>query len=350
MHLSTPLYTWSKALDEEKSVRVLFVDYRKAFDHVDHATVLRKMKSMGVPDFIVQWCHSFLSARRQRVKINNFLSDWLKLNGGMPQGTWLGLYVFLILINDLEAAIPLLKYVDDVTASEILGKQETSTMQSVVDTLANWSRMNFMNLNIAKTKEMLIGAINKNPPGLLSINNQEIDRVTSFKLLGVIVTNTLDWNENITKICSKASTRLHFLKMLKRAGMSQNELVCYYRTVVRPVMEYSCSLWQSNITEEQTHRLDSIQRRAEHIIGISDCNIKTVANGLTPLKERREFHARRLFNSVLQPANCLHNILPSERNESITNKLRRANKLPVPFARTERYKCSFLLNALANYQ
>ena len=57
------------------------------------------------------WMFSFLSDCRQRVKIGNVFSEWLRLNGGMPQGTWLGLYIFLLLINDLTCtAVQLDKY------------------------------------------------------------------------------------------------------------------------------------------------------------------------------------------------------------------------------------------------
>jgi hypothetical protein len=114
------LQIWHQALDDHNSVRVVFIDYAKAFDHVDHSTVLTKMIQMGIPDFITQWMHSFLSNRKQRVKIGHTMSEWISLRGGMPQGTWLGIYIFLILINGLQSTIPLPKYVDDVTASESL--------------------------------------------------------------------------------------------------------------------------------------------------------------------------------------------------------------------------------------
>ncbi len=343
------VHTWSKALDEEKSVRVLFVDYKKAYDHVEHSTVLRKMSNMDIPNFIVDWCRSFLTGRRQRVKIGNILSDWLKLNGGMPQGTWLGLYVFLILINDLEATVSLLKYVDDVTASEVLRRQETSRMQAVADSLADWSSQNFMNINTAKTKEMLLGPINNDPPCLLTIGDNSIERVNSFKLLGVTVTDTLKWEENVSKICAKAGTRLHFLKLLKRAGMPANELINYYKTVIRPVIEYGSTVWQANITDDQTHRLDAVQRRAERIIYCDTVKNDEQLN-LTPLKSRFDSQAKRFFQSLLEPTSCLHDILPAARNQDIIGKLRQANKLPLLSARTERYKCSFLPNALSNYQ
>ena len=116
----------------------------------------------------------------------------------------------IILINDLELDVTLLKYVDDVMATEVLAKCEISKLQSVVDDLVDWSGRNQMNINTNKTKEMLLGPIRKNPPSLLNISCQPVERVNSFKLLGVTITDSLNWEENINKICSKAGSRLHF--------------------------------------------------------------------------------------------------------------------------------------------
>ena len=63
------------------------------------------------------------------------MSDWLTLRGGMPQGSWLGLMTFLILIDDLQPQLLTHKYVDDTTVSEILARDETSRMQSALDDL-----------------------------------------------------------------------------------------------------------------------------------------------------------------------------------------------------------------------
>jgi hypothetical protein len=79
----------------------------------------------------------------------------------MPQGTWLGVYIFLTLINYHKSAINLHKFVDDCTLSEILPRFGSSTMQFEIDDLDAWSKANHMNINTNKTKEMLIGSILK---------------------------------------------------------------------------------------------------------------------------------------------------------------------------------------------
>ena len=125
-------------------------------------------------------------------------SDWASPNGGMPQGTFLGPYVFLALINDLQSSLVMHKFVDDCTMTEILEahRSMTSIMQQEIDGVDSWSSLNHMKINTKKTKEMLFGSITKNPPSLLQPNGQPIERVRSYKLLGLHVTDTLKWNEH----------------------------------------------------------------------------------------------------------------------------------------------------------
>ena len=82
-------------------MRAVFVDYTKAFDHVDRNTVLKKLDTNGLPEFIIKWMSSFLISRQQRVNIADVLSDWLTLRGGILQGSWPGPSIFLIIIDYL---------------------------------------------------------------------------------------------------------------------------------------------------------------------------------------------------------------------------------------------------------
>ena len=345
------LHKWYRALDERDSVRVVFVDYAKAFDHVDHPTVMRKLAALGVPPILLRWLQSFLTDRQQRVKIGNVFSDWASPNGSMPQGTWLGPYVFLSLINDLISSLELHKFVDDCTLSEIISKLNASIMQQAIDRLDSWSATNLMNVNVKKTKELLLGPINRNPPPILQINGQSIERVKTYKLLGVHLTDKLKWNEHVSSICSKAAQRLHFLQVLKHAAMSREDLLYYYQSVVRPVTEYACVVWHTSLTKRQTKHIDSIQSRALKIIFGDDSVSRSAASDILPsLSQRREDLTRKFFKSLLNPSSCLHDLIPEERDRDATSKLRNAKPYPAPTTRTERYKNSTIIYALNNYQ
>jgi len=125
-------------LVERNAIRVVFIDYAKAFDHVDHLIVIKKLAVLGVPPIILRWIHSFLMDRQQRVKVGDVFSDWASPNGGMPQGTYLSPYVFLTLIDDLTSPLELHKFVDDGTLSEIIKTSGTSIMQQEIDSVDSW--------------------------------------------------------------------------------------------------------------------------------------------------------------------------------------------------------------------
>ena len=66
---------------------MLLLDFKKAFDHVDHSIVVTKLLDLGVHGCLVRWVSSFLTNRKQRVKIGDILSSWVTINAGVPQGT-----------------------------------------------------------------------------------------------------------------------------------------------------------------------------------------------------------------------------------------------------------------------
>jgi len=71
----------------------------------------------------------------------------------MPQGSWLGPLIFIILTDNLRPELPTHKFVDDTTLSEIIAKGSTSEMQRTIDELVKWSKLNCLNINSNKEKK-----------------------------------------------------------------------------------------------------------------------------------------------------------------------------------------------------
>jgi len=92
-------------------------------------------------------------------------------------------------------------------------------------------------------------------------------QVSVFKLLGVTVNNALRWSNHIESVMSKANKHLWFLKKLKQAGVSQQDVVYYYEAVVRPVLEYASLVWHTSLTANQTKTLEAVQRACQIITG-----------------------------------------------------------------------------------
>ena len=286
---------------------MLFIDYSKAFDRVDHTIVLRKLAVMGANQSIIKWMHSFLQGRQQRVKVGSAVSQWITRNGGMPQGAWLGPNIFVVYIDDLQTVFTSIKFIDDVTTVDVMTKSCESNMQAAANQLAQWSAKNLMTVNTKKTKEMVFGSAAALTMPCIKLNNENIERVESFKLLGVIITNDLTWDKHIAAICSRANQRLHFLTLLRRAAVSRADMLHYHTTVIRPVIEYACPLWQSNLTVEQKHQLERVQQRAIYIITDSaDYELQCALLDIEPIYLRLDRLTRDFFYKMRHSNSCLH--------------------------------------------
>ena len=110
--------TIAQALDSGKSSCIAFLDLRKAFDSLDHVLLLQRLYRLGVCGKEIAWFTSYLSDHKQRVKCGSQFSEWSLVNGGIPQGSALGVLLFLIYMNEMPSQVShgkLLQYSDDTT-------------------------------------------------------------------------------------------------------------------------------------------------------------------------------------------------------------------------------------------
>ena len=157
--------------------------------------------------------------------------------------------------------------------------------------------------------------------------------------MGVHIDSTLTWTKHIDYITKKATKRLYFLKVLKRAGLPSDHLLHYYTAVIRPVLEYCSCIWHHNIPNKLSLQVESIQKRAIKIIFETTRNMHYSSSlyyaDLPSLQQRRDQQARNFFNQILQPKSSLHCLLPPPRDKSLIAKLRVPRKYPVLASRTK---------------
>ena len=338
--LITILHQCHEAVENHKIVRMLLIDFKKAFDHVDHNIVIRKLTELNVKPFIVRWIFSFLQNRQQRIKIGDITSSWSALNGGMPQGSWLGPLIFIILINDLRAEDELFKFIDDVTLLDEIDRTNlsSSSAQSSLDTIAEWSDENFMTINIKKTKEIIYN-ISRNKIDLpkLSLSGSDIEQVETYKLLGVVLSNDLRWDEHVSYINKKVNKRIHYLKLLKRSGVPTAALLHYYTTVIRSVIEYAAPVWQSSLNNKQRNKLESLQKRSFRIIfNDNDYELNCALNNTELLTTRLENTTKCFYEKIL----CNNTDVLYEKINSIrTEHTRRDSQYSLRHFKSVIYPC-----------
>jgi hypothetical protein len=325
-------------------IRILFIDFSKAFDLVNHNVLLKKLLIYDFPIHIVTWSMSFLQQRTQFVHLMNNNSNSRVLQAGTPQGTCSGPNDFKLIINDLSFDIDYVKYVDDVTTASVSVDPYDSALKTASDHLSLWCKENGMILNIQKTKEMLIHfgkKLSKESIPQLLIHSKPIERVDTFKLLGVIISSDLSWGPHISYLLGKISKRYYIIFQLARIGIPQHEIVLIYCTIIRSVLEYACPVWHAGLTSAQAEDLERVQKRCLRIIypelSYSDA---LLISGLDRLSDRRENIVRNLFREIQQPSHVLYNLLPLRPTHSTDIRDKYLYKLPV--ARTKRYSTSFI--------
>ena len=163
---------------------------------------------------------------------------------------------------------------------------------------------------------------------------------TEVKILGLNISINLLWNEHTSDMIKKANKRLFFWSYL-RASVPSNDILNFYRTRVRPVLEYCVPLFHHSLPAYLCNDIERVQRRALSVIAPASpyCEIRKPISFQCTLKERRSGLSEKLFTSITLDIDHKHHFLP-EKNLS-----RYTFRKPRPFknfkARTNHFKNTF---------
>ena len=342
------MHNWAQATDGTgNTVRIFALDYRKAFDLIDHSLLLSKLSTYNINPYIINWIIAFLKDRKQRVKLaHDCLSEWGSVRAGVPQGTKLGPWLFLVMINDLKvpSASDCIKYVDDTTVYEIISKGGPSNAQSMINEVATWSTLNSFQLHPKKCNELRVSFV-RSPPSydLIEINGSKVSAFSVVKLLGVYFQDNLKWNTHVTEMIKKAAKRLYFLTQLKRAKVPSPELVNFYVACIQSVLLYGCQVYHYSLPDYLSLSLERVQKRALKIIYGYDNHYREVLQmaELKTLRDRREDLCLKFFNNIVSnPLDCLYHLLPFDNRDQL-RELRRRRPFRVSF-KTNRFRDTFI--------
>jgi len=294
--LNTALNEWYGHLEDRKSIALALFDLSKAFDRVPHRPLIHKLRAVGVNGPLLSWFRSYLSNRTQLVAVHGVDSNSAPVLSGVPQGSVLGPLLFLIYINDLcltsfSTLSSLILFADDTSLSKpIKDSADLIAFQSDINAIQEWFKLNHLTANSSKTKIMIISTKKDPFPDCsFTFNNQLIERVSSAKFLGILLTDKLSWNLHVDLMCKKARKTIGFIhRSFHSAPINTRRTL--YLALVRPILEYGCTSWHPlNIT--LTNRLESTQRFACRVIlqrwKLSHDELLHESN-LPPLTKRRD--------------------------------------------------------------
>ena len=240
------------------------------------------------------------------------------------------------------------KYVDDVSTSENLSRDSISTTQSTLNSVQVWASDNWMKLNVKKCKELRVCFLRESPQLLpLSIDGHALETVHSHKVLGLTIQNNLKWDEHIFSTVSKASKRLHILRVLRRGGVPAVELTIIYVALIRSILEYCCVVWHNAIPCHLSDDLERIQKRAMRIIYPGQTYKEALQLASCPrLDTRREDLCVKTLMSISKGGH-LTQYMTQTRACAHNYPIRTSNNWTLYKCRTERFKNSFFPNTIS---
>ena len=345
-----------RGIEDNKFIRMVFLDASKAFDRVWHEGLLYKLKQLGVPHELVLWFSSYLSNRSQRVVIEGSASSWLPVEAGVPQGSILGPLLFLIYTNDIVDYIEseIFLYADDtsllsISSDPVLSSMDLNADLFILQNLAHQWRITF---NAAKTEAVTFNKISNDdniPP--LYLNGRPIANMKSHRHLGVILSENCSWQDHIDKVTKKASQRLGALQCLKYS-LSRKSLEQVYQSYILPLLDYGDVLYDS-CTTAQANAVENIHLCAARIVtgALITTNTDRLLKdelGWESLRSRRQRHKllylhRIIYNHV---PTFLQESLPSFLANATPHALRHPRNLRLLPCRTIKLKMSFFPSSI----
>ena len=317
LNLMQYLYT---NIDSNKIIFSMFLDFRKAFDSVDHKILLSKLNCYGIRGEALDWFRSYLSDRKQYVHINNASSNIKLIKYGVPQGSILGPFLFLIFINDITKCSDFFKfilYADDSTLSTCIDDKDIKQCSKLINRELNkvnqWLKANSILINEDKTKYMLLSYNKDIKLPTIKIGKNKIQRTSVTKFLGIHLDQNLTFKTHINEISRKTSKTAGLLYKL-RSFLPSNVLKTIYQSLMHPYFIYGIETWHGTF-QNYTNKIFIIQKKAIRTINNLEYNAHTndyfKSNEILKLEDQYR----------LQTVTYIYKVLNSNIDPSIYSKL-----------------------------
>ena len=258
-------------------VRILYIDFSSAFNTIQPHLMALKLLSLDVNPSLILWICSFLLHRSQSVRFQSMLSSCRSTSTGAPQGTVLSPVLFTLYTNDCRGTplCPLIKYSDDSALQDLPNSHSHFLEQVLSFTL--WCRENFLDLNVRKTKELVID-FRRDPPEIpdLFIDGIKVERVTHYKYLGTIIDHKLNFNDNTQAIFKKCQSRIYCMQKLRSIGVNSFILQNFYRCFIKSILTFGFLIWYSGLSEQNKNVLKKVVKVCGKIAGIEQESLDVI--------------------------------------------------------------------------
>ena len=350
--LLSVLHEIGNLLDTRVQTDVIYLDFAKAFDRVDHHLLLWKLQRFGICGNLMKWFENYLSDRYQRVTVLGATSPPLKVLSGVPQGSILGPLLFLVYVNDLPQVVSstsIALFADDTKCYRAIKTlDQVELLQKDLNSICKWCGQWRMDLNVSKCCAI---SITRNTDPLNSsyhLNELQVKSTNAQKDIGVFVTSDLKWTTHVRSVTAKANKMLGFIRRSSDGIHDPFVRLTLYTTLVRSIFAYCSQVWAPQTVLLIT-TMERVQRRAtKYILSLpfrTEISYKDRLRklGLLPITYWLEYldlvYLFKCLTSKSDPNISIN--IPRRSTRSSTKGL----MLKIPTSRTVTFQNSFYIRA-----
>ena len=271
--------------DDGSGCDIIYLDLSKAYDREDHVILLSKLKAMGINEEIMKLIEHWLMNRRQRVKVEDQLSDWDKVISGILQGSVLGLLLFILFIWDLklnpedlekeEVRANILKYIDDIKViAKVTTNEDVEKVQNVLNSGYEWEKKNNMLFNSDKFMTLRIGseALRSETLYFTPEYMEPITIMAEAKDLEIILDYEVSFKSHMKKVVKKANNKISWI--LKTFTTCEIQVMrTLWKSLIVSCFDYGNVIWANTNTQCDREILERpLRNYSKRVKGMSGLN------------------------------------------------------------------------------
>ena len=310
---------WKEALDNNMYVCALLMDLSKAFDCIPHSLMIAKLSAYGFSEQACLLVASYLSERKQRVKLGNARSSWSNINKGVPQGSILGPILFNVFLHDLYYHIEtckLFNYADDNTLFHSSYHMNTllAAVKRDAEVAVIWFENNGMKANPGKF-QLIVSHRRLKQDVTLNICNIEIKSTACVKLLGITFDDDLKFDFQVNEICKRAAKQLNVLRRFANI-LNENNKMLIFQCFILSQFRYCPLIWHF-CKKGKVKQMEKIQERALRFV-FNDINSNYI--DLLCKSKRSSLFVERQRMICIQVYKIVNGICPSYLHDLLETK------------------------------
>ena len=293
------------------------IDLSKAFDTVNHNTLISILTDSPLRNNTVRWLSAYLRGRLVSCRYNNISSPHRHMHAGVPQGSCISPTLFNHFVSSYPHSSHLTtSYADDFTdaSSHTDFTQAASALTEHASRVSEWAENLGLSLSAPKSSVTLFTSDRQqsHTHPTVSLNNTALPLVRHPCLLGVTLDPHLTFTPHISNIVSRAAPRINILKALAGTNWGQQceTIAITYKSIVRSLFLYAAPIWFPNTSTSNINRLQIIQNSALRIatgcLKMSPIQHLHSETKVLPVQEHLSLICTQFLARALQPTHPSH--------------------------------------------